>query len=109
MGFPLCNGQLVPAGNYLQHLHWTHRVLAYGLFVYLLVWALRSCRRGATVALGLVVLQIAVAAIMVLLTVPPALQAAHAAVGAAVWAALVVEVVVEGRGRTTEAPAGAGA
>ena len=109
VGFPLCNGQLVPAGNYLQHIHWTHRVLAYGLVVYLLVWALRSRRRGAAVVLGLVVLQVAVAAIMVLLTVPPVLQAAHAAVGAAVWGALVVEAVMERRGQKTEAPAGAGA
>src|SRR5436309_3899312 len=30
LGFPLCNGQLVPDGNYLQHIHWTHRLL--GLF-----------------------------------------------------------------------------
>ena len=109
VGFPLCNGQLVPAGNYLQHIHWTHRVLAYGLVVYLLLWALRSRRRGAAVVLGLVLLQIAVAAVMVLLTVPPPLQAAHAAVGAAVWGALVLEAVVESRGRKTEAPAGAGA
>lgn len=102
VGFPLCNSQLVPAGNYLQHIHWSHRLLAYGLFVYLLVWTLRSRRRGAAVGLGLVVLQIAVAAIMVLLTVPPPLQAAHAAVGAAVWGALVVAAVVE-------APASGGA
>src|SRR2546428_50735 len=32
LGFPLCNGQLIPAGNYLQHVHWTHRLLAYTLF-----------------------------------------------------------------------------
>lgn len=105
VGFPLCNGQLVPVGSYLQHLHWTHRLLAYGLFVYLLVWAVRSRRRDAAVGLGLVVLQIVVAATMVLLTVPPSLQAAHAAVGAALWGALVVTAVVD----ETEAPAGAGA
>lgn len=105
VGFPLCNGQLVPVGNYLQHVHWTHRLLAYGLFVYLLVWAVRSRRRDAAVGLGLVVLQIVVAATMVLLTVPPSLQAAHAAVGAALWGALVVTAVVD----ETEAPAGAGA
>ncbi|HSD30331.1 MAG TPA: COX15/CtaA family protein [Gemmatimonadales bacterium] len=105
VGFPLCNGQLVPVGNYLQHLHWTHRLLAYGLFVYLLVWTLRSRRRDAAVGLGLVVLQLVVAATMVLLTVPPSLQAAHAAVGAALWGALVVTAVVD----ETEAPAGAGA
>lgn len=109
VGFPLCNGQLVPAGNYLQHIHWSHRVLAYGLVVYLLVWTLRSRRRGAAVGLALVVLQIAVAATMVLRTVPQSLQAAHAAIGAALWGALVVEAVLESRGRTTEAPAAAGA
>jgi heme A synthase len=107
VGFPLCNGQLVPAGNYLQHVHWTHRLLAYGLFVYLLVWTLRARRRGAAVALGLVVLQIAVAAIMVLRSVPQPLQAAHAAVGAAVWGSLVIVAVLEAR--KTEAPAGPGA
>lgn len=109
VGFPLCNGQLIPAGNYLQHVHWTHRLVAYGLLVYLLVWTVRSRPRGAAVALGLTVLQIAVAATMVLLTVPPPLQAAHAAVGAAVWGALVVVALLESRARQTAAPAGAGA
>jgi heme A synthase len=90
VGFPLCNGQLLPAGNYLQHIQWTHRLLAYGLFVYLLVWSLRSRKRGAVVALGLAALQIGVAATMVLLTLPQPLQAAHAAVGAALWAALIL-------------------
>lgn len=109
VGFPLCNAQLIPVGNYLQHVHWTHRLLAYGLFVYLLVWTLRARRRGAVVALGLVLLQIGVAAAMVLLTVPKPLQAAHAAVGAAVWAALVVVAAIESRGETSSAPARAGA
>lgn len=89
VGFPLCNGQLFPAGNYLQHIQWTHRLLAYGLFFYLLVWAIRARRPGPAVALGLVVIQLGVAAAMVLLTVPPPLQAAHVAVGTALWAALV--------------------
>lgn len=110
VGFPLCNGQIVPAGNYLQHVHWAHRLLAYGLVVYLLVWALRSRRRGAALALGIALLQIVVAAIMVLRTVPQPLQAAHAAIGAAVWGALVVVAVLEGRAKRTVAspPAGAG-
>lgn len=110
VGFPLCNGQLIPVGNYLQHVHWTHRLLAYGLFVYLLAWTVRSRRRGAAAAaLGLVVLQIGVAAAMVLLTVPKALQAAHAAVGAAVWAALVVAAVAESRAGSSQAPGVTGA
>src|SRR5207245_10471399 len=35
LGFPLCNGRILPAGNYLQHVQWTHRLLAYTLFGYL--------------------------------------------------------------------------
>jgi len=90
VGFPLCNGQVFPDGNYLQHIQWTHRLLAYGLFVYLLVWTLRARRPGPAVALGLALTQLVVAAAMVLRLVPPPLQAAHVAVGAALWATLVV-------------------
>lgn len=90
LGFPLCNGQLVPEGNYLQHVHWTHRLLAYGLATYVLVWGLRTRSRGALAALALVAVQVTLAAAMVLLDLPRALQAAHAAVGTAVWAALVL-------------------
>jgi len=50
----------------------------------------RSRRRGAWWVVALVAVQITVAAAMVLLTLPPALQAAHVALGAAVWAGLVL-------------------
>jgi len=93
LGFPLCNDQFIPAGNYLQHIHWTHRLLAYTLFAYVWWWALRSKKRGAWYVVGLVTVQVAVAAGMVLLSLPPALQAAHVAVGTAVWAALVLAVL----------------
>jgi len=93
LGFPLCNGQLAPAGNYLQHVHWTHRLLAYTLFAYVVWWAVRSRRRGAWYVVALVTLQVGVAAAMVLLALPPPLQAAHVAVGTAVWAALVLAVL----------------
>jgi len=92
LGFPLCNGQLVPDGNYLQYVHWTHRVLAYALFAYTLWWAARTRGRWAWGVVALVILQIAVGAVMVLLALPTPLQAAHVAVGAAVWAALVLAV-----------------
>ena len=92
LGFPLCNGQLAPDGNSLQHVHWTHRLLAYTLFAYTLWWAAHTRERWAWGVVGLVVLQIAVGAVMVLLALPPPLQAAHVAVGAAVWAALVLAV-----------------
>jgi cytochrome c oxidase assembly protein subunit 15 len=93
LGFPLCNGQVIPAGNYLQHVHWVHRLLAYTLFGYALWWAVSTKRRDAWYVVGLVTLQVAVAAMMVLLALPPPLQAAHVAVGTAVWAALVLAVL----------------
>src|SRR5213082_4217269 len=42
LGFPLCNGAVIPAGNDLQHVHWTHRLLAFALLGYALWWAVRS-------------------------------------------------------------------
>jgi heme A synthase len=90
LGFPLCNGQLAPDGNSLQYVHWTHRLLAYTLFAYTLWWAARTRGRWAWGVVALVILQIAVGAVMVLLALPPPLQAAHVAVGAAVWGALVL-------------------
>src|SRR5213080_2078077 len=93
LGFPLCNGQVIPAGNYLQVVHWVHRLLAYTLFGYVLWWAVSTKRRGAWYVVGLVTLQVVVAAAMVLLALPPPLQAAHVAVGTAVWAGLVLAVL----------------
>ncbi len=90
LGFPLCNGQLVPTGNSLQYVHWGHRLLGFALLGTLGWWAWRIRRPGALVALGLVVLQIGIAAAMVLLALPHGLQVAHAAVGTALWAALVL-------------------
>jgi len=93
VGFPLCNGQVIPAGNYLQVVHWVHRLLAYTLFGCVLWWAVSTKRRGAWYVVGLVTLQVAVAAAMVLLALPPPLQAVHVAVGTAVWAGLVLAVL----------------
>lgn len=90
LGFPLCNGQLVPAGNYLQHVHWTHRLLAYALLGTVVWWAAGTGRRAAWWVGALVGLQVAVAAVMVVLALPAPLQAAHVAVGTAVWAGLVL-------------------
>ena len=92
-GFPLCNGQVWPAGATLVHIHWTHRLLAYALAVTATVWAVRTPGPGgrrAKVVLGLVALQVAIGAATVLLGLPPALQAAHVAVGAAVWGGVVL-------------------
>jgi heme a synthase len=93
LGFPLCNGQIAPAGNYLQDVHWTHRLLAYSLFAYSLWWAMHTNRRGAWWVVALLVLQVVVGATMVLMGLPQPLQAAHVAVGTAVWAALVLSAL----------------
>jgi heme A synthase len=97
-GFPLCNGQLWPdAGNGgLAHLHWTHRLIAYALLGHLIgVFmgarkrrAPPAVQRWAGLALGAVVLQIIVAATMVLTHLPPSWRGMHGAVGAALWVAV---------------------
>lgn len=97
-GFPLCNGEIVPEGGALVHLHWTHRLLAYGLVTlagYSLVKTLkagasRSVRAAAWTAVALLVAQIVVAAAMVLGGLPLWLRAAHLAVGVAAWSGLVL-------------------
>ncbi len=89
LGFP---------GNYTQAIHWTHRLLAYTLFAATLWWAQRTRRRGPAIVFALVMLQVTVGATMVLLALPPILQAAHVAVGAAVWSAVVLVVLQEAKG-----------
>jgi heme a synthase len=92
LGFPLCNRQLFPTGNWLQDVHWAHRLLGFALLITLAWWAWRTRRPGPMAALGLALAQIGIAAAMVLLALPPppALQAAHAAVGTALWGAVVL-------------------
>jgi heme A synthase len=97
-GFPLCNGQLMPEGGGLVHLHWTHRLLAYAMVIVAVVAvaltlrqrAPRAVSRAAMVALGLLIGQIWVAAEMVMLRLPAGLRAFHLAVGVALWVALVI-------------------
>jgi heme a synthase len=89
-GFPLCNGRITPTGGSLQYIHWTHRLLAYALVGYVIWWARRSRTPKAWAVVALVGVQVAVAAAMVLLGLPGGLQAAHVAVGAGVWAAVVL-------------------
>jgi len=101
-GFPLCNGRLIPEGDFMVHLHWTHRLLGYALLIVVAVATLRTLRRtdrlglhrAAAASVVLVAAQIAVAAAMVLLFLPPTFRALHLAVGAALWAALVIWTVL---------------
>jgi heme A synthase len=89
VGFPLCNGQWIVTGNGLQYVQWTHRLLAYTTYAYLFAWALATRRRAALLVLGLATLQIVIAAVMVTEGLPRLVQAAHVAVGAALWGTAV--------------------
>jgi len=93
LGFPLCNGQVIPDGNRFQYIQWTHRLFAYSLVIAALVWAVRSRRAGPRWVLCLVMLQVGVAAGMVLGGLPEGLRVAHVAVGAAVWGAAVLSAL----------------
>jgi protoheme IX farnesyltransferase len=107
LGFPLCNGQVLPPAAPLAALHWTHRALAFGFLLVSGVLTARLTRRTdlagrllgrwAAVVLAVTVAQIGIAAAMVLSLLPPGLRAAHLLVGSLVWAALVVLVYRSGR------------
>lgn len=106
-GFPLCNGLIWPdaASGGLAQIQWTHRLIAYSLFVFLVAMAIRirahafgEIRRWTWIAASVAALQVVVAAIMILThdesTAHHGLHApwaiAHVAVGTAVWASLVI-------------------
>jgi len=89
-GFPLCNGEIWISAGPLAWIQWIHRLLAYALAIVAAVWALRTRGAAPKVLLGLVVLQVAIGAATVLLGLPSGLQAAHVAVGSAVWAVVVL-------------------
>ena len=100
LGFPLCNGQLIPDGNRFQYIQWTHRLLAYSLVIAAVIWAVRSPGRGPRWVLVLVLGQIGVAAAMVLGGLPEGFRVLHVAVGAAVWGAAVWASLSEGPNRS---------
>jgi heme A synthase len=89
-GFPLCNGQVWITAGPLALIHWTHRLLAYSLALAALVWAIRVRSRASFVVLALIAVQGAIGAATVLLGLPRGLQAAHVAVGTAVWGAVTL-------------------
>jgi len=103
-GFPLCNGQVWTTAGPLAVIHWTHRLLAYSLTIVVAIWAARSRRTGPAVLLLMVVLQIVVGASMVLHGLPRVLQATHVAVGAAVWASVVLAARAAVLPQNNEAP-----
>jgi protoheme IX farnesyltransferase len=111
IGWPLCNGQLFPTTLH-GWIHMTHRFIV-GLASILVVWMfLRAWRTqrtqsailpAATVTTMLFFAQAFVGALKTTMGFPVFLLALHVATAAAVWAVLVVLVVVTGlAGRTAE-------
>jgi heme A synthase len=104
-GFPLCNGTWIPAAQLPVVIHWTHRLLAFTLVALLgvtLVVAWRGlgatrpaaprARRLSGLAFLLGMAQVAVAGAMIFSFLPPALRAAHLALGTLLWMVLVALV-----------------
>jgi protoheme IX farnesyltransferase len=108
LGFPLCNGSALPPEGDLAVLHWSHRALAFaflGLLGGLLVTERRNrakserrqLRLWTWVVLGATLVQVGVAAAMILHLLPTGLRALHLLVGTVIWAALVILVFHSGR------------
>jgi len=91
-GFPWCRAGVMVHGTPF-HIQITHRVLAGLLFLHLLASTIVVTRRresrlvvrGVHIALAVVILQLAVAAALVELRLPPAIQSLHQAVGTLLW------------------------
>ncbi len=113
LGFPLCNGSVRLPANTLAALPWAHRALAFLFLAVAIVLAVRlnrrsdpaslALRRAAGLVVGATVLQIGVAAAMVLQLLPPTLRAVHLLVGTLIWGALVLLAFFS---RRTPAPVG---
>jgi cytochrome c oxidase assembly protein subunit 15 len=94
-GFPWCTA-IAEHGTPLW-IQVTHRIIAFLLLGHLIGISIgvrkrgesRPIRNAASVALGVVVLQILVAAAMVEMRFPPSLRSLHQAVGTALWLAVV--------------------
>jgi heme A synthase len=111
LGFPLCSGRFWPStASGLAEIQWFHRLVAYALVLHLAALPFRFRKRGEPpgvqrlgwVALGMALLQAVIAAAMVTQSLPAEWRALHAAVGTAVWVALVwlgVEVLPWAAGR----------
>ncbi|MBI1960604.1 MAG: COX15/CtaA family protein [Candidatus Rokubacteria bacterium] len=109
--FPLCSGDLLPRG-WLAVAHWVHRWLGMTLlpfFIHLALAARRTplARPGWSLA-ALGGLQVTLGILAVVLQLPPAVRAAHAAVGYALWGTLVWFSLRAGAWRLAFAPARAG-
>ncbi|MDQ2766861.1 MAG: COX15/CtaA family protein [Gemmatimonadota bacterium] len=94
-GFPLCRGSLLPASS-AQHVQYTHRILAFLLFLHVFGLMIRFAKRGeldvvvrtVRVAFALLCVQLVIAAGMVEMHLPPVMRSLHEADGVAIWLTL---------------------
>ncbi|HYU52519.1 MAG TPA: COX15/CtaA family protein, partial [Gemmatimonadaceae bacterium] len=94
-GFPWCR-VITESGGPL-YIQVTHRIIAFLLLGHLVGIVIgirkrgetRAVRAAAVTALGVVILQILVAAAMVELHLPPTLRSVHQAMGTALWISVV--------------------
>jgi heme A synthase len=109
-GFPWCRAIQGETGSVAIHI--THRVIAFLVLGHLIGMFMGTrkrgehptIRRGVAVALGLVVLQVLIAAGMVEMALPATLRSLHQAVGTALWIAVVAVAALAGnRGWSTPA------
>ncbi|MEX2161391.1 MAG: heme o synthase [Anaerolineales bacterium] len=103
-GWPLCNGELIPS-HYLGWIHMGHRLLVALLAVHMLLllrqaWRTQRSQRGILAAATLVVVlffsQALVGALKVSTQFPIELLALHVATAAALWALVVILLVLVG-------------
>ena len=109
--FPLCSGAVLP-GHWLAVAHWTHRwlgVLLLGLFIHLGIAGRGTpLARATSTAALLAVVQVGLGIATVLLRLDPPIRAAHAAVGYALWGAVVWTAARSGAVSLLTAPAASG-
>lgn len=95
LGFPWCRA--ITVGGAPLYIQVTHRIIALLLLGHLIGILIgvrnrgesASVRRAAWTALGIVILQVLVAAVMVEMYLPPSLRSLHQAVGTALWISVV--------------------
>lgn len=90
-GFPLCRGSILPTDP-MQYLQFTHRIIAFVLFLQVGWLGVALTRRGerrlavmARIILSALFLQLVLAASMVEYRLPPLLRSLHEAVGTLLW------------------------
>jgi heme a synthase len=106
--FPLCSGDILP-GHWLAVVHWSHRwlgIILLGFFAQLVMASRRTpLALPGGLAGMLALLQVSLGIAAVLLRLEPPVRAAHAAVGYALWGALVWISVRAGAWQSWTAPA----